>query len=55
MYRFGAWKGEFLQEFDVRHMMREVTLDGPDAQLAFDEHMGQVRRHSTLQELSAGA
>ncbi|KAF6252006.1 hypothetical protein COO60DRAFT_1644430 [Scenedesmus sp. NREL 46B-D3] len=48
VYRFGAWKGEFLQEFDVRHMMREVTLDGPDAQLAFDEHMGQLMTSQPL-------
>jgi hypothetical protein len=28
---------------------REVTLDGPDAQLAFDGYMGEVRRLSSLQ------
>lgn len=55
VFRFGAWKAEYLQDFDVRRMMREVTLDGPDAQLAFDDYMGKVRRQHSLQEVLAGA
>jgi hypothetical protein len=50
VYRFGDWRAEFLQDFDVRRLMREVTLDGPDAQLAFDDYMGEVRVHISLQD-----
>lgn len=50
VYSFGAWKAEYLDDFDVRLLMREVTLEGLDAQLAFDEYTGQVgtssRRHT---------
>lgn len=48
VFRFGAWKAEYLQDFDVRRMMREVTLDGPDAQLAFDDYMGKLMTSEPL-------
>ena len=40
--RNGAWLGEYLQDFNVRNLCQEVTLDGPDAQAAFDEYMSKV-------------
>jgi hypothetical protein len=40
--RDGVWHGEFLQDFNVRDMCREVTLDGPNAQAAFDEYVSEV-------------
>jgi hypothetical protein len=54
VYRFGDWKAEFLQDFDVRRLMREVTLDGPDAQLAFDGYMGEVSRLSSSLQVHLG-
>lgn len=42
VYRFGAWRAEVLEAFDVRSLMREVTLDGPDAQQAYHTYMAKV-------------
>lgn len=42
MFSNGMWRGEVLQNFDVRHLMSEITLQGPDAQQAFDKYMGHV-------------
>lgn len=42
VYRFGAWTAEMLEDFDVTTLMKEVTLDGPDAEQAFHNYMGQV-------------
>lgn len=42
VFSCGSWKAEVLDNFDVRSLMREVTLDGPDAQQAYHEYMGQV-------------
>lgn len=43
VYSFGAWRAEVLDNFDVRTLMREVTLDGgTDAQQAYHEYMGKV-------------
>jgi len=41
--RGGTWHAQALESFDVRMLMREVTLPGRDAQAAFDSYMGQVR------------
>lgn len=43
VYRFGAWRAEVLEAFDVRSLMREVTLDGPDAQQTYHTYMAKVR------------
>jgi hypothetical protein len=40
--RNGVWLGEFLQSLDVRCLCQEVTLDGPDAQPAFDDYISEV-------------
>lgn len=42
VYSCGTWKAEVLHDFDVRTLMREVTLDGPDAQQAYHDYMGRV-------------
>lgn len=42
VYRFGAWTAEMIDDFDVTTLMKEVTLDGPDAEQAFHDYMGQV-------------
>jgi hypothetical protein len=56
VYRFGAWRAEVLENFDVRSLMREVTLDGPDAQQAYHAYMAKVssRRlgHTDSKQLS---
>ncbi|WIA21061.1 hypothetical protein OEZ85_005383 [Tetradesmus obliquus] len=41
VFKNGAWLGEYLQDFNVRSLCQEVTLDGPDAQAAFDEYMSK--------------
>jgi len=51
VYSCGTWKAEVLEDFDVRTLMREVTLDGPDAQQAYHDYMGQV---CTVQVQPAG-
>jgi hypothetical protein len=51
----GTWHAEVLDNFDVRSLMREVTLDGPDAQQAYHEYMGKVGRSMALQEGYVGA
>eukprot|EP00878_Enallax_costatus_P007875 GHUV01008240.1.p1 GENE.GHUV01008240.1~~GHUV01008240.1.p1 ORF type:complete len:591 (+),score=176.96 GHUV01008240.1:225-1997(+) len=48
VYRFGAWTAEMLEDFDVTILMKEVTLDGPDAELAFHDYMGQLMTHVPL-------
>lgn len=42
VFSFGAWRAEVLDNFDVRTLMREVTLDGTDAQQAYHQYMGKV-------------
>jgi len=49
-----------LQNFDVRRLMSEITLQGPDAQQAFDKYMGHVsldrdQQHQVVGGLSASA
>jgi hypothetical protein len=43
VFSFGVWKAEVLDNFDVRTLMHEVTLDGPDPQQAYHQYMGKVR------------
>lgn len=49
VYSFGAWRAEVLDNFDVRILMREVTLDvHTDAQQAYHEYMGKVREDGAV-------
>lgn len=55
VYRFGAWRAEVLEAFDVRTLMREVTLDGPDAQQAYHTCMAKVSRDTAVSRQQATA
>ncbi|KAI8473104.1 MAG: hypothetical protein J3K34DRAFT_519278 [Monoraphidium minutum] len=49
-FRAGAWRTEVLEEFDVRWCMREVTLPGPDVDVAFNTFVAGLMSGAPLAE-----